>query len=215
MNSKSAQNIILDSFSRIFDCLLLGILWMVCSIPVITAGASCTALYYAYNKSIRQDCGHPCREFFHAFKENFKQSTIVWLIVLAVLLLLYGDFCIVLGYLETIPIAGMLLAFSVTLLFVAVTWSVYLFAYIARFTLDTKNIMKNCFFMMGLNFGWSILLFAVTVIAAIAFLLAFFIGFAVVAIYIPIVNRILERVFRKYMPDEDLLEQLELDKTEA
>lgn len=215
MNSKSTQNIILDSFSRIFDCLLLGILWMVCCIPVITAGASFTALYYAYNKSIRQDCGHVCREFFHSFKENFKQATVIWLIVVVIMLLLYGDFCIVLGYLETIPLAGVLLAFAVTLVFLAVTWSVYVFAYIARFELDTKAVMKNCFFMMGLNFGWSILLFVITAIAAVAFMLAFFVGFIVVAIYIPIANRILERVFRKYMQPEDLAEQMELDKTEA
>ena len=55
MNSRNAQNIILDSLSRIFDCLLLGILWMVCSIPVVTAGAAFTAVYYAYNKAVRQD----------------------------------------------------------------------------------------------------------------------------------------------------------------
>ena len=215
MNSRSAQNLILDSFSRIFDCLLLGILWSVCSLPVITMGASCTALYYAYNKSVRQDGGHLCREFFHAFKTNFKQSTIVWLIILAIFLLLYGDLYIVTGYLQTIPMAGILLAFAVTLLVVAVTWCAYLFPYIARFELGTKEVMKNCFFIMGLNLGWSVLLFALTAAAIAAFYLAFILGFIVVAIYIPIANRILERIFRKYMRPEDRIEQLELEKTEA
>lgn len=210
MNSRNPYNMILDSFSRVFDCLLLGLLWMVCSLPIITAGTAFTALYHAYNKSIRQDYGHPCREFFQAFKANFKQSTIVWLIVLVILLALYGDFCIVTGYLETIPLAGVLLAFAITLMAVAIAWSIYLLAYIARFELDTKTVMKNCLFIMGMNIGWSCLLLVVTVVAIAAFILAFFLGFAVAAVYIPICNRILERVFRKYMQPADLQEQLEL-----
>lgn len=215
MNRTNAQNIILDSLSRIFDCLLLGILWMVCSIPVVTAGAAFTAVYYAYNKAVRQDCGHPCREFFHGFKENFKQSTIAFLVVAVILLVLYGDFYIVMGFLKTIPMAGVLLAFAITMMAVAITWGIYVLAYIARFELDTKTVMKNCIFILGINIGWSLLLLAVTFIAIIAFSLAFFVGFVVMAVYVPIANWVLERVFRKYMQPEERQEQLELDKTQA
>ena len=134
---------------------------------------------------------------------------------MVILLVLYGDFYIVMGFLKTIPMAGVLLAFAITMMAVAITWGIYVLAYIARFELDTKTVMKNCIFILGINIGWSLLLLAVTFIAIIAFSLAFFVGFVVMAVYVPIVNWVLERVFRKYMQPEERQEQLELDKTQA
>lgn len=199
MNNSNLLTMILDGISRIFDCLVLGLVWVICCIPVVTIGASCTALYYAYNKAIRQEEGHLLQEFFRSFKDNFKQSTIAWLIVLAAGALLYGDISIVTATMETMPLASAMFAFAVTLFVVVLAWAVYVFPYIARFELDTKTILKNSFFIMGLNAGWSFLLVALTMAAAFAMILAPFVCFIIAAVYIPIVNRILERVFSKYM----------------
>ena len=65
-------------FSRfmncLFDILYVGILWIVCSLPVLTAGASTTAAYYAMAKCVRYKTGYIGREFFKSFRENLKQS---------------------------------------------------------------------------------------------------------------------------------------------
>ena len=71
------------------DLIILNILWLVCSIPVITIGASTTAVYYVTLKLARDDDGYTIRSFFKSFKENFKQSTVIWLILLAVGVILY------------------------------------------------------------------------------------------------------------------------------
>lgn len=199
MKNFDFPSLMLDGFSRIFDCLFLGLLWALCCIPVVTAGASCTALYYAYNKSIRQEEGHLIRVFFHGFKENFKQSTIAWLIIAAVGALLYGDISIVSATMETMPLAGAMFAFAVTLFVVVLAWAAYVFPYIARFDLDTKTILKNSFMIMGINPGWSVLLVALTLAVIFLTVLAPFLCFAYVGVYIPVVNRILERVFAQYM----------------
>lgn len=199
MNNSNLPTMILDGFSRIFDCLLLGLVWAICCIPVITIGASCTAVYYAYNKVLRQEEGHLLKEFFRCFKENFKQSTIAWLIVAVVGAFLYGDISIVAAFMETIPLSGALFAFAVTLFVVLLAWAVYVFPYIARFELDTKTILKNSFIIMGINAGWSVLLVALTLVVIFLSILVPFVCFAFVAVYIPTVNMILEHVFSKYM----------------
>lgn len=65
-------------FSRfmncLFDILYVGILWIVCSLPVLTAGASTTAAYYAMAKCVRYKTGYIGREFFKSFRGNLKQS---------------------------------------------------------------------------------------------------------------------------------------------
>ena len=61
----------------------LNILWLVTSLPVVTIGASTTALIYAGMK-LRHDDGYATANFFHSFKDNFRQSTVIWLIYAAV-----------------------------------------------------------------------------------------------------------------------------------
>ena len=69
----------------------LNLLWMLCSIPIVTIGASTTALYYASLKIVRGEESYAGRMFFRSFKENFRQATQLWLILLGVGLFLGAD----------------------------------------------------------------------------------------------------------------------------
>ena len=64
-----------EGITKLTDILIIGFYFIVCSIPLFTIGASATALYYATNKCIYRGRGYTT-EFFHSFKENFKQSTV-------------------------------------------------------------------------------------------------------------------------------------------
>ena len=64
---------------KIFDIMALGFLWILCSLPVITIGASTTALYYAMVKSVKNNDGYVTKEFFRSFKLNFIPATILWM----------------------------------------------------------------------------------------------------------------------------------------
>ena len=86
--------------SKIIDCVWLSLLWFMCCIPVFTIGAATTALYYTINKSVKNDRGYASIEFFASFKENFKQSTIVWLIFLGMYTLLGVDYFVMKAYAE-------------------------------------------------------------------------------------------------------------------
>jgi len=76
------------------DLIWLNILTFICCIPVVTIGASMTALNYVVLKMVRNEEGYITRSYFKSFKQNFKQATVIWLIVLAVIMVLAGDFYI-------------------------------------------------------------------------------------------------------------------------
>ncbi len=76
---------------KFFDIMILNILWCICSIPVFTIGASTTAAYYVTLKLVRDEDGSTIKDFFRAFKDNFKQATGIWLILLVLGLVIGAD----------------------------------------------------------------------------------------------------------------------------
>lgn len=64
------------------DLLWLNVLTVICSIPIVTIGASFTAMHTVLFKICKYEEGHITMTYFKAFKENLIQSTIIWLIYL-------------------------------------------------------------------------------------------------------------------------------------
>ncbi len=201
-----------EGISKLADIMLIGIYFLVCSIPLFTIGASSTALYYSTHKCIYRGRGYTT-EFFRSFKENFKQSTLSWLIFVLIFALLGCDIYITRNMIPSdSPLAAASIFFTVILI-LAIVWAVYHFTYIARFENGFKQSFKVSAFIMIANLGWSFAI--VGVIIALLFLLykfMFLILFAP-AIFSCAVHPILEKVYRKYMTEEDLAKEQELDKS--
>lgn len=79
------------TLSRVADLMILNMLMIACCIPVITIGASYTAMHYVVLKMIRGEDGYLVRGFFKSFKANFKQATLIWLMMLVVIVVYIGD----------------------------------------------------------------------------------------------------------------------------
>lgn len=75
----SYDNPVWRAINRLGQIWLLDLLWLVTSLPLVTIGASTTALIYACMK-LREDDGYTVRNYFKSFKENFVQSTVIWLL---------------------------------------------------------------------------------------------------------------------------------------
>ena len=89
-------------------------------------------------------------------------------------------------------------------------WSIYHFAYIARFENGFKESFKISFVFMILNLGWSIVM--ILLCAAILVLL-YYIPFLILfapGLFACGLHPFLEKVFRKYMTPEDLAKEEEL-----
>ena len=65
--------------TKIADLMVLNILFCVTSIPLITIGASWTALYSVTLKMVRDEEGSVSRSYFRSFRQNFRQATLLWL----------------------------------------------------------------------------------------------------------------------------------------
>lgn len=68
----------------IADLMLLNVLTILCSLPVITAGAAFTALHYCCLKISRDEENYIIRMYFHSFRQNLLQSIPLWLVFLLV-----------------------------------------------------------------------------------------------------------------------------------
>ena len=81
--------------NRIADIMILNIIFLVFCIPVVTIGASFTAMSYVTLKMSEGKEGYIIRSFWKSFRQNFRQSTIMWLILAAFGALLGVDFYMV------------------------------------------------------------------------------------------------------------------------
>lgn len=76
------------------DLVLLNILWLVCSLPVVTIGASTAALHTVARKMAAGEPYTVWSGFWQGFKENWKQGTAVTVILGLVMLVCLADFTI-------------------------------------------------------------------------------------------------------------------------
>ena len=189
-----------SGMGKIFDIMLVSLLWVLCCIPIITIGPATTALYYCVVKSIRRERGYVAKEFFHSFKVNLKQGTIVGLIFILLAVVMSFNFHIVRqmeGKLGSI-LFGIYIALS---LFIIIT-AIYVFPNLSRFTLTFKNLFKNSIIMAIRHLPFTII---IAVIVAFAAFLMWWIPIA--ALFVPgvaclLVSFLMEKILKKYTPED-------------
>ena len=80
-----------SALTAVIDLIWAGLLWLLCSLPIVTLGAASAALYYGVVKCIRHERGRLTASFFRAFRDNFRPATLLWLLCLGWLLLGWAD----------------------------------------------------------------------------------------------------------------------------
>ncbi|MCR4580613.1 MAG: YesL family protein [Treponema sp.] len=153
--------------NRALDVLLLNFLWIIFSLPIITIGASTCAAYYVTMKMVDEEEGYVGRMFVKAFKENFKQGTIMWLFTAPCI---YADYLIWQVIIKSDDVNFMIIVGAI--LYTAVISVIILYSYpiIARYRNSLKNIIKNSVGVTLLYFKRTVfLLFLVALELAIIF----------------------------------------------
>lgn len=84
--------------SRVGDMIILNFLTLICCIPVVTAGAAMAALYKVTVDMVYDMEGGMIKGFFRAFRDNFKQATLYWLILLVVIVSLGCDYLLLFSF---------------------------------------------------------------------------------------------------------------------
>ena len=147
---------LMNGLSKLADLIWLNILATICCIPIITIGASLTALHYVVLKMVKDEEGYITRSFFKSFRENFKQATLMWLMLLVVFILLVADFMIF--RFSGIVFPGWcqiaLTAIAVLIMFA----TMHLFPLLSRYENSIRATYKNSLFMGILHLPKTILM---------------------------------------------------------
>lgn len=198
--------------SRLADLIWLNILFLICSIPIVTIGASFTAMYYVTMKMVKNEESYITKSFFRSFKLNFKQSTIIWLILLAVYGILFIDVRIMNGYYGAIVEAGgnfnkIILALLFAIFIILTFITIYIFPVLAKFYNSIKNTFKNALLISARHFPYTILLIVLNIAPfvlmylfyqlMVLFVFLVFSGIAYVSSYIFV------KLFDLYLPHEE------------
>ncbi|MCD8090738.1 MAG: DUF624 domain-containing protein [Clostridiales bacterium] len=184
----------------IADLMILSMLWAVCSIPLITIGASTTALFYVTTRQISHREGYISRDFFRSFRQNFLRATAVWVILLIPCILAVLNF-VVLNYVSKPN--QVTLVFQVVLCAELAGVAVYIFPLLARFKLKFGQYFKNAFYFANRHISTT-----VTAIVFLGIAVKLFMRWPILIIIIPGVyayfaSTMIIKVFRKYLPDMD------------
>lgn len=190
---------------RVGDILILNILFVITSIPVVTIGMSLSAMYRVTLRMARKECNYVAKEYFRACREEWKKSTVIWLIILVSGGVLVFDVTVGKDMWNALNIAVGALFFIWGMLFT------YVFAVQARFENTVKNIFKNALYMAVRHFPFTVIMMVLNAIPAVCILF----GSMTMALATPIyvaagftvtarINSIfLNRIFRKYAPEEE------------
>lgn len=201
----SLDNPVIRFFCLIGNLWMLNILWLVCSLPIFTLGASTTALVYSCMK-LRAEEGYIFKNFFKSFKENFRQSTILWLIYLVVGALLALGLIFWNNY--KIPgskiIWGLVLAMAI-LYCISI---LYVFAIQSKFVNTIKNTIKYSFLIAFTHIKETIMLALIVAGVVLANIFTIFIvNFITLNVGMSIVNYWMsahyQEIFEKYIPKKD------------
>ena len=185
--------------------ILLNILFVLTSIPVVTIGMSLSAMYRVTLRMARKESNYVAREYFSACKEEWKKSTVIWLILLVTGMLLVFDVMVGKDMPNMLNLAVGILLFVWGILFT------YVFAVQARFENTVKNILKNALYMAVRHFPFTIVMLILNAIPVVCIIF----GSAVMALTVPLyivfgfaltarINSVfLNRIFKKYIPKEE------------
>lgn len=198
------NNALFRGCAKLFDLVVLSILWALLCLPVVTAGPATVALYYVVVKCIRRGEPDPYRNFFVCFKQNFKTAALTGVVV--ILLGLFGLFAY--SALEIMAGAGVKAAFVVyiaytLLLLVLLGVAAFLFPLLSRFNLRFSEVLIKGF-VLGLRHLPSTLVVALLLYQAGAFTVRYLYPLLIApALCALLASLFFERIFIKYTPDDE------------
>lgn len=195
--------------NRIADMIVLNVIFLVSCVPIFTIGPALTALYYVAINTWGREDGYIFKMYIKSFKENFKQSTVMWLILLAVGVVLSVDvwYWVSQWKLTGTGIYKPLTVVSVVMLMVYLMIFTFVWPLLAKFSNSNLGTIKNALAMVLTHVPETILIWAIFALVAFAVYIVsfariavFFIGVSLIAYFQALVFR---HIFKPYLGEEE------------
>lgn len=207
----NSDNLFMRVMSKVFDIGWLSLIYLLFCFPVVTIGAATTSLYYVSAKVLRHNRSYVWREFWSCFKLNFAQSTVVWLIMAAVYILLSWNIWL-LGVTDEAtaqnPYGGYLSGAYLALGAVILCIACYVFPLISRFQMKLAQILRFSLFCAFRHFLHTLVLLGILGLVAFGMFVGIYTQIILITILLPGLAGFLytfpmEHVMKKYMPKEE------------
>ena len=181
------------------EILYVGILWVITSLPVVTAGTAAVAAYYAMSKSVRHKTGYISKEFWRSFRMNLKQALPLTIFILIILAVLGID----IWYVWTNDSKTNSAIFMVLLLilFLLAGMMIYLFPLLSRFVTGNLNLFRMSFVVMFKFLPLTVLILLVTAAVGVGIYLMPWSVFILPGIYLYGFTFPMEWIMKKMMPE--------------
>ncbi|CUH93397.1 YesL family protein [Herbinix luporum] len=203
-NLFNMDNPFFQALSKLCDMLFISIAYIFLCIPIITIGPATTALYYAVVKVIRRERGYIFREFFKSFRLNFKKGAIIGIVLTFVFIILGFDLVYAWGLTEPDSSKGsLLMGVFIGITFLAVSFSIYVFPILSRFDMTVKQLFKAASYMSMRHIPYTLLMILVNALVVVIVIFVFPFIFIAPATATLINSLMMERIFKKYMPESD------------
>ncbi|KAF1299099.1 hypothetical protein BAU15_00185 [Enterococcus sp. JM4C] len=160
----STEGKIYSGMERIYQILLLNIIFVISCLPLITIGAALASAYGTAYKMTTHSEGVLYKEYLHQFKMNVVPATKAWLGIVALIAAGFWLFPYLQGYMVGNKIAYYVVMVLVTLV---VLMSLYVFPLIARFQNTLSGTVVNAMILSLKHLPLSIIIFFITIIGTI------------------------------------------------
>ena len=202
----SADSDLMRGLTKVADVMILNFLFIATSLPIVTLGASLTALNFTAMRIGTGECVSVSTDYFRSFRRNFRQATVLGLILAGLIAVLAAWYVVITTFEIGALAEFVLLAIWYVLAFNLAIMSLFLFPYLASFEGRTREVFRNARLMSWKHPATSLAMLAVISLAvavtlfypqmAAYGLLWLGIGFAGIA---TLNGLLLTRVFGKYI----------------
>lgn len=139
----SQDSALMRGLTKVADVMILNVLFVATSIPVVTLGASLTALNFTAMRIATGRCNSVSGDYFRSFTQNWRQGTVAG-VVLALLAAVLAAWYLVVTNLAVEPLAEVaLLVVWYGLAFTFVMMATFVFPYLASFDGRTRDVFRN------------------------------------------------------------------------
>lgn len=185
---------------KIFDLIVVSVLWVLGSLPVVTFGASCSALYAAVSRSVRRDAGTAAAQFWKTYRRDLRSSLPVWLCFGAAIFVLLLNFGIVRGRTEGLTCLFFMMFYGfLTLLLIMACC--YAFPALSRFDMPGGWIVKLSFYLLVRHLHVSLMLLALFAGAYLLILWKVMLVVIVPGVTALLASFLIDPILERHMPD--------------
>ena len=161
---------LMNVLNKMADLMWLNILTLICCIPIITAGAALTSMHYVALKIVRNEESYITRGFFKSFKTNFRQATLIWMMLLLIAAILGGDYYIITK--SGMQFSQVLIVLIMAAGVLVICTALYVFPVLAKFDNTIMGTIRNAFIMSILQLPKTLVMLVMAFFPLIVYLVS-------------------------------------------